>query len=218
MTNSTIDDIEAIKQILNFYALYIVIEPGKITDGDIEGKLINKVCFKCEVKKKTDNHTVEKIISSNQWDVFRSIARDEVYLIYATHNEAISDKPIDTSTLNVEYVEQYGKEVELKKAYTLLEYLNGLSSIGRYYITVKYPEAEKPEFALLSPREDGKWSSDKYWAKLSSFETEDECLTYIKKRYEKEFNQSYIYSIFYVESMSSVKLVHRYTYPETIGL
>lgn len=216
MDNTIISE-KAFKQLLNYMPLYPIIMKYKICDGDIICKLMNGISVIIEVKKDTDNHTVKDVINSNQWDTIKSAAKESTYLIYASHNEEISDKMIDCGNLIVRYVEVYDQSQDFKPGITLLKYLNGLSSIGMYYIKVQYPNGNK-EIALISPEEGEKWTTTEYWAGKCAFKTKEDCKEYIKKRYEKEFNRSYIYSVWYVESMSSVKLVHEYTYPETIGL
>ena len=202
---------------LEFVDLYPVVKESKITDGDIMLVLINGIAVVVEVKKKTDNHTPEKIIASDQWATIKTIAKESTYLIYATHDCEISDEMIHTGGLTVRYIEQYGKAVDFVEGVTLFKYLNKLASVGKYCIKVQYPTGNS-EVALVSPDEDEKWTSTQLIANRCLFDSEEDCKEYIKKRYEKEFNQKYIYSIYYVESMTSTPLVHRYTYAETIGL
>lgn len=188
------------------------------TDIDMVTELSNDKLVLHEFKKDTLNHTPEEIIKTKQWKTIRKLAGTDNYAIYSTHNEEISDKDIPFENLIVRYVELNGQALDFPAGISLQKYLNKIASVGMYYITVKYPDQVKEEIALISPEEGEKWTSTQYWAEKCAFKTEEECLEYIKKRYEKEFNRSYIYSIHYAESTSSAKVVHRYTYPETIGL
>lgn len=187
------------------------------TDIDWVQPLPNNLIIINEWKKDTLNHTVENIINTPQWTTIRALAGEKHYAIYSTHNEEISDQDISTDKLIVRYVELNKQPIVFPVGITLKKYENALGSIGMYYIKVKYPQGNE-EFALISPKENDNWTSTQYWSNNNAFKSEEDCLEYIKKRYEKEFNQSYIYSIYYVESISSVKLVHRYTYAEIIGL
>ena len=47
-----------------------------------------------------------------------------------------------------------------------------------------------------------------YLENFDIFETEEECLKYIKKRYEKDFNQENEYSIYHVEENGKKPLIH----------
>ena len=187
------------------------------TDIDMLTELSNGKWVLHEFKKDTLNHTPEEIVQTKQWQAIRRLAGTDNYAIYSTHNEEISDKDIPFENLAVRYVELNGQALDFPAGISLQKYLNKIASVGMYYIKVKYAEGTE-EIALVSPEEGEKWSTRDYWAEKCAFKTEEACTEYIKKRYEKEFNQSHIYSIYYVESTSSVKLVHRYTYPEIIGL
>lgn len=212
-----INNEQAFIQKYDFDPLFCVTKEKSLTDCDCTGILTNDIGFVCEFKKDTLNHTIENVTSSGQWNTYRKLFKPNVFLIYATHNEEISDNIINTRNLIVRYVELDGKSMEFKQNISLLNYLNGLASIGMYYIKVTYPN-NVSEIALISPNEADKWSSKDYWAGQSTFKTEDECKEYIKKRYEKDFNQKNIYSIYHVDSMKSAPLIHRYTYEEIIGL
>lgn len=187
------------------------------SDIDMVTELSNDKLVLHEFKKDTLNHTPEEIIQTKQWKTIRKLAGTDNYAIYSTHNEEISDKDIPFENLIVRYVELNGQALDFPAGISLQKYLNKIASIGMYFIRVKYTEGNE-EIALVSPEEGEKWTTREYWSEKCTFKTEDECKEYINKRYEKEFNRSYIYSIYYVESISSVKLVHRYTYEETIGL
>ena len=210
-----IRDEVAFKQKYDMEPMYPVEKRG--TDIDWVHHLPNDLIVINEFKKDTLHHTPTDIINRGQWEDIRALAGEKHYAIYSTHNEEISEKNIPSDKLIVRYVELNKQAIEFPAGITLKKYINGLGSVGMYYIKVKYPDETK-EIALVSPEEGEKWTTREYWSDKCAFKTEEECLTYIKKRYEKEFNRSYIYSVYYVESMSSVKLVHEYTYPETIGL
>ena len=215
--DTTIRSLTALKQCLNFKPIYPVTK--RTMDIDLAGRLTNNSGFACEVKKDLEpEHNPKMIINSDKWDDLRFFFKESMYLIYATHSKEISEELIDTDTLIVRYIEQYGKEIPKLVGLPLLKCLNKISSIGVYYITVKYPNKKDEEFALHTPDEIGKWTSLVYWSGKNAFLTEASCIEYIKKRYEQEFNRPYIYSIHYAESMSSAKVIHRYTYEETIGL
>lgn len=199
-------DMEAANTVSKFY-----------TDIDMLQELTNGKWVWHEWKKDTLNHTPEEIIQTKQWKAIQRAAGTEDYAIYSTHNEEISDKDIPFENLTVRRVELNRQVLDFPAGISLQKYLNKIASVGMYYIKVKYAEGAE-EIALVSPEEGEKWSTRDYWAEKCAFKTEEACTEYIKKRYEKEFNRSYIYSIYYVESTSSVKLVHRYTYPEMIGL
>lgn len=187
------------------------------TDIDWLQHLPNGVWVVNEWKKNTSNHTPEEIIKSEQWAAIRKLAGQENYAIYSTHDEEISDKDISTDSLIVRYVELAGQPVEFKQGITLKKFENALGSVGMYYIKVKYAN-NKEEFALVSPSEGDSWTSAEYLSSKCAFSSEEACKAYIQKRYEKEFNRAYTYSVFHVESMSSVTVKHRYTYEEMIGL
>ena len=187
------------------------------TDIDMLTELSNGKWVLHEFKKDTLNHTPEEIVQTKQWQAIRRLAGTDNYAIYSTHHEEISDKDIPFENLTVRYVELNGQALDFPAGISLQKYLNKIASVGMYYIKVKYPDETK-EIALVSPEEGEKWTTREYWSEKCAFKTEEDCKEYIKKRYEKEFNRSYIYSVYYVESTSSVKLVHEYTYPETIGL
>ena len=188
------------------------------SDIDMVTELSNDKLVLHEFKLDTLNHIPEEIVKTKQWKTIRRLAGTDTYAIYSTHHEEISDKDIPFENLTVRYVELNGQPIEFPAGISLQKYLNKIASVGMYYITVKYPDQVKEEIALISPEEGEKWTSTQYWAGKNTFKTEEDCVKYIKKRYEKEFNRSYIYSIHYAESTSSAKVVHRYTYPEIIGL
>jgi len=187
------------------------------TDIDMVTELSNDRLVLHEFKKDTLNHTTDEIIKTKQWQIIRKLAGSNNYAIYSTHHEEISDKDIPFENLLVRYVELNGQAINFQEGISLQKYLNKIASVGMYFIRVKYSEGIE-EIALISPEEGEKWTTKYYWSEKCAFKSEEDCLNYIKKRYEKEFNRSYIYSIYYAESISSVKLIHRYTYEETIGL
>lgn len=187
------------------------------TDIDMLTELSNDKLVLHEFKKDTLNHTPEEIIQTKQWKAIRRLAGTENYAIYSTHNEEISDKDIPFENLKVRYVELNGQALDFPVGISLQKYLNKIASVGMYYIKVKYSDGAE-EIALISPEEGERWTTKEYWAEKCAFKSEEDCKAYINKRYEKAFNRSYIYSVYFVESTSSVKLVHRYTYEETIGL
>lgn len=200
-------DMEAAHAIAKFY-----------TDIDMVTELSNGKWVWHEWKKDmSPQHNPDQIIQTKQWKAIQRAASTEDYAIYSTHNEEISDKDIPFDKLFVRHVELNGQVLDFPAGISLQKYLNKIASIGMYYIKVKYSDGAE-EIALISPEEGEKWTSKQYWAEKCAFKSEEDCLAYIKKRYEKEFNRSHTYSIYFAESMSSVKLVHRYTYPETIGL
>jgi len=186
------------------------------TDG--RGELPNDEWFLFEVKKETDAHkNIEEYIKSRQWIGYQRTTAKDVYLIYCTHNEEISEKPINLANTIVRHVEKDGQILSLPEEMTFYTFLNKIGSIGKYCILVHYPNNTK-EVALVSPSSGEKWTTEKFISKKCIFNTEEDCIKYIKKRFEKEFNREYTYSIYYRESLTKNKLVHEYTYPETIGL
>ena len=187
------------------------------SDIDMITELSNGKLVLHEFKKDTLNHTPAEIIQTKQWKIISQLASTDNYAIYSTHNEEISDKDIPFENLKVRYVELNGQALDFPAGISLQKYLNKIASVGMYYIKVKYSDGAE-EVALKSPEEGEKWTTKEYWAEKCAFKSEEDCKEYINKRYEKAFNRPYIYSIYFVESTSSVKLVHRYTYEETIGL
>lgn len=190
------------------------------TDIDWMDELPNGVWVVHEWKKKTENHKPEDIITTPQWNTIRRAAGNTGYAIYSTHDEEISDKLIPADKLTVRYVELNGQAVAFKEGILLCEYLNKLGSRNAYYIIVTYPETDTHEMAIKSPAENQNWSINIKLATSNQciFKTEDDCKEYIKKRYEKDFNQKNIYSIYHIDQDGNKTLIHKYTYPETIGL
>lgn len=187
------------------------------TDIDMVTELSNGKLVLHEFKKDTLNHTPAEIIETKQWKTIRKLAGTDNYAIYSTHNEEISDKDIPFENLTVRYVELNGQALDFPAGISLQKYLNKIASVGMYFVRVKYLDGTE-EIALVSPEEGEKWTTKCYWAEKCTFKSEEEAVQYIKKRYEKEFNQKYKYILYRVESETKIERVHVYTYEEMIGL
>lgn len=198
-SNSNIKSMQAFLQKIDFSPVFDLTKHG--TDFDYACRLLNdkKVVF--EVKKETPNHTTDKIVTSQQWQLYRDFFKSDVYLVYATHNCAISDQPIPADALTVKYIELNNKPLKLEDTITLrecLEKLNGKTTpVERYYIKVKYPNG-KIEYANRIVK-DKKWSNPIYNAKFMNFVSINTATSYIQQRYSKPFNQSYVYEVWFID-------------------
>ena len=222
MSNSNIKSMEAFLQKIDFSSTFDLTKSG--TDFDYACTLLNdkKVVF--EVKKETLNHTVEEIIGSKQWQKYRDFFKPDVYLVYATHNCTISiTEPVPADKLTVKYVELNNKPLKLEKPLPIrefLEYLNDKKKSNilteRYYIKVKYPNG-KIEFAnrIVNNK---KWSSPIYNARFMNFVSTETASHYIEQRYEKPFNQNYIYEIWFIDKEGQHKKVLETKYGDKITL
>lgn len=199
MPNSNIKSMTAFMQKIDFSSVFDLTKHG--TDFDYACYLLNDKRVVFEVKKETPNHTVEKIINSSQWQMYRDFFKSDIYLVYATHNCEISDQPIPATELTVRYVELNGKPIKLENALPIRECLENLNGkkipTDRYYIKVKYPNGTI-EYANRIVM-DKKWSNPCYNPKFMNFTSIDTASNYITQRYTKAFNQKYIYEIWYID-------------------
>ena len=201
---TNIKSMDAFMQKIDFSPIFDLTKSG--TDFDYACHLLNdkKVVF--EVKKETPNHQVEQIINSPQWQKYRDFIKPEVYLVYATHNCEISaTEPISANNLTIRYAEVQGKPYKLEKPLPIREFLEELNgkkastpSKERYYIKVRYPNGTI-EYAnrIVNNK---KWSNPVYNPRFMNFLSRDTVNHYIEQRYEKVFNQKYVYEIWYIDS------------------
>ena len=214
-----IKDEVAFKQRYDTEDLNPVQEDG--TDIDWVDELPNGLVVWHEWKKDiSPQHDPDQIVLKKQWKKIQRAAGTEDYAIYSTHNEEVSEKNIPASKLIVRYVELNKQPIKFEPGIFLRDYLNELGATNAYFITVTYPDTKITEMALKFPTPDQKWSlpMNQASSKRCIFRTKEACIEYIKKRYEKDFNQKNKYSIYYNISKGNRSLVHEYTYPETSRL
>ena len=211
-----IESIEAFKQKTDFCGGNIPKIVRRGSDIDFTYELANGRIAAIEEKKDTFDHSVENIINSWQWAHYRKVCRDETYLIYVTHNKEISEKEdIPLDALTVRYLEVNKQEIKLERAFKLDELVNYLGSLNTYYIKVKYKNG-RIEYALKHPI-DERWSGIDYFAASICFMTEEYARNYISTRYEKDFNQEYIYEIWHIDEDGKHTKIDEIKYNENIN-
>lgn len=221
MPDSNIKSMDAFLQKIDFSSTFDLTKSG--TDFDYACRTLNdkKVVF--EVKKETPNHTVGEVIGSAQWQKYQDFFKPDVYLVYATHNCVVSvTEPIPAEKLTVRYAELNGKSLNLKNPMPVREFLEVLNekkstvATERYYIKVKYPNGTI-EYANRVVN-NKKWSSPVYNARFMNFVSADTVSHYIEQRYEKAFNQKYVYEIWFIDKDGQHKKVLETKYGDKITL
>ena len=194
----TVKSMTAFKQKVDFLGGHVtkIIKHG--TDVDFLCRLANNRMAAVEVKKDTPNHTVEKILESTQWEDYRDSMKSTTYLIYVTHDRPISEEDIPVEALTVRYVEVNGQEIKELRDLKFEVVINYLGSLDTTYMKVHYTKTDEIEYVLKHPV-DNRWSTNHYWATIESFSTVNMAKGYIKHRYEKDFNRSYIYEIWQID-------------------
>lgn len=193
-----IRSIEALKQPLDFSPFARYCSDMSDIDGIFRLKNGNRILL--EVKKDTFNHTPDKIINGNQWQLLREIAdnRKNYYIIYATHNQQINaNELINLRDCKVRYVENCNRSLDCSIYEDLLDcvhWISFLHSEHKYYIVVKYPDGEM-KYAICKPIEK-MWILDKYINISCDFDNYETAFNYIKTRYKKPMNKNNQYLLF----------------------
>lgn len=193
-----VKSMEAFKQKTDFCGGDVPYIIRRGTDIDFLYRLVNDRLVAIEEKKDTINHSVKNIINSRQWQDYRDAMKTTTYLVYATHDREIHEnEDIPIEALTSRYMELDKEEIQIPENVKLTTLLNYLGSLNTYYIKVKYPDGAK-EYALKSPI-GNRWSCYKYWSAYVAFMTKEQATTYIRQRYKKDFNRSYIYEIWAID-------------------
>lgn len=210
-----IESMEAFKQKTDFCGGNITKIVRRGSDIDFSYELANGRMAAIEEKKDTWDHSVENfIMKDKQWEHYRKLCRDDTYLIYVTHDRNISDKEdIPLDALTVRYLEVNKQEIKLERAFKLDELVNYLGSLNTYYIKVRYKNGQI-EYALKHPI-DERWSGIDYFAASICFLTEEYARNYINTRYQKDFNQEYIYEIWYIDEDGNHNKVDEVKYQQS---
>ena len=96
----------------------------------------------------------------------------------------------------------------------------------KYFIRVHYPKtnkkAENVEYACRFPifmkdTQRYKWSTSELDKKRCYFMDLGNCMQYIRKRFEKVFNQSYIYTI-YRQTEDDIQVVDSFDYKRVVSI
>lgn len=195
---SLIRSLEALKQPLDFtrFSRYC----KDMSDIDSMLRLTNENRILLEVKKETNNHTVDKIINSNQWQILRELAnnRSNYYLLYVTHNQIINaNQAIDLAECKVKYLENCGISLDVsdfEDTLSCIHYLAFKKLEEKYYIVIKYKNGEM-KYAIRKPVAK-KWYLDNYVSISCDFNSYDEAYKYIQTRYKKYINVENQYLLF----------------------
>lgn len=170
-----------------------------------------------EVKKETPNHSVEKIINSNQWKLYENAFISGTYLVYATHDLPISNEPIPTNELSVKYIEiidhdDGNKIIVLPKRFTFVEFLINLQYPTKYMIKAKYRSQLEERFCVPYPTKETKkkWYTDKVMSYIL-YDTIEEARKYIDSRYKNpKYTSNIQYSIYKNTGIASYQLIEKY--------
>ena len=178
-----------------------------------------------EVKKETSNHSVEKIINSNQWKLYENAFIESAYLVYATHDLPISNEPIPTDELHIKRVElidhENGNKIfALPKNFTFVELLINIQHPNKYLIKAKYESQDEERFCVPKPTEktNNKWYTDKVISYIL-YDTVEEARKYIDSRYKNpKYTSNIQYSIYKNTGITSYQLVEKYKCKENSNI
>lgn len=178
-----------------------------------------------EVKKETPNHSIEKIINSNQWKLYKNAFASGTYLVYATHNLPISSEPIPTDELHVRHVELINHENESKifvlpKNFTFVELLINIQHPNKYLIKAKYESQVEERFCVPYPTKETKkkWYTDKVMSYIL-YDTIEEARKYIDSRYKNpKYTSNIQYSIYKNTGVASYQLIEKYKCKENSNI
>lgn len=202
-----IRSLEAFEQKLDFETIY----PFTNICSDIDGvfQLNNGIYVILEVKKETENHSVENFLKSKQYQLIKTILgnREDLYFVYVTHQNTI-DKNIfiEAADCTVKFVRHASNDYIIDSSITLTKFIKDLSRNkyleSTYYIMVKYPDS-KMHYCIIAP-EKRKWSSEIYNPEQNDFKSIKEVNDYIERRFLCGFNKDNEYWVFKKERDSTI--------------
>ncbi len=222
-----IKDLQAFNQGIDFAPI------GNYTKccSDVDGLFLvndhlgNPHVVALEVKKETINHSVEKIINSNQWKLYENAFASGTYLVYATHDLPISNEPIPTNELSVKYIEIIDHEngnkiIVLPECFSFVEFLINLQYPTKYMIKAKYRSQLEERFCVPYPTKETKkkWYTDKVMSYIL-YDTIEEARKYIDSRYKNpKYTSNIQYSIYKNTGIASYQLIEKYKCKENSNI
>lgn len=207
---SMIKSMDALAQPLDFLSFARYCKCMTDLDGVLQLQTNDKV-FLIEIKKDTFNHSVNKIINSPQWNVYRDLANNRLnyFIVYATHNQPIDLRvPIRAIDCKVRYLENCGKSIDVCNFEDLLDCIHYFAFKKdldeKYYIVIRYPD-KTLQYAIRKPTQK-MWSMPTYANVSCDFESLESAIKYIHTRYKaKNFNKLNHYIIYRAKDDCLVK-------------
>ena len=193
--------------------------------SDIDGVFIlyNGITIILEVKKDTPSHQPENLIHTVQFNMYRRLSEynPDIYFVYATHNEEISDNPIDVITCKPRYCERLGHQINVEGVFEdfgeLVHWLSFKKPEYEYMIIADYSNTTGKHkglgYAVNMPSPE-KWILDEYDSSKCRFMSQSEALTYIRQRYTQAFNKDVVYMIFKMNKTGRRYFDSQYVYED----